>query len=128
LSGYNVHLFIKNLGNGKISCIRNNEEKCISFSKQLVVDEFIDEEDKNVEVKRKIRFIDAFKFRSSSLAKLVENLKCDDFKHLKKYYLEKQLNLLLRKGVFPYDYFNDQSVLDETSLPSKEKFYSSLTE
>jgi len=37
---------------------------------------------------------------SSSLVKLVENLKRDNFKHLKKYYLEKQLDLLLGKGVF----------------------------
>jgi len=65
---------------------------------------------------------------SSSLASLVANLKRDNFKHLSKHYPEKQLDLLLRKGVFPYDYFNNLSVLDEKCLPPKEKFYSSLIE
>jgi len=51
LSRYDAHLFIKNLEDGKISCIPNNEENYIYFSKQLVVDEFIDKEDKDVEVK-----------------------------------------------------------------------------
>ena len=39
LSGYDSHLFIKNLGfsNGDIDCIPNNEEKYISFSKKIQV-------------------------------------------------------------------------------------------
>ena len=46
LSGYDSHLFIKNLGKseGKIDCIPNNEEKYISFTKEILVDKFIDEE------------------------------------------------------------------------------------
>jgi len=127
LSGYDAHLFIKNLG-GELSCIPNTEEKYISFSKKLLVDEFTNKEDKNVKVSREIRFLDSYKFMSSSLASLVTNLKRDDFKHLQKHYSKNQFNLLLRKGVFPYDYFNSVNVLNETSLPSKEKFYSSLTE
>ena len=46
LSGYDSHLFIKNLGRGtgpsNITCIPNNEEKYISFSKQIVVDKYTD--------------------------------------------------------------------------------------
>ena len=40
LSGYDAHLFVKNLGKseGNIKCIPNNEEKYISFSKEIVVD------------------------------------------------------------------------------------------
>ena len=43
LSGYDSHLFIKNLGKseGNIKCIPNNEEKYISFTKQILVDKFI---------------------------------------------------------------------------------------
>ena len=39
LSGYDSHLFIKNLGfsEGNIDCIPNNEEKYISFSKKIQV-------------------------------------------------------------------------------------------
>jgi len=34
--------------------------------------------------------------------------------------------MLLRKGVFPYDWFNSLEKLDETQLPAKEAFYSKL--
>eukprot|EP01050_Picozoa_sp_SAG11_P061058 SAG11_NODE_40442_length_201_cov_52.882353_1_plen_36_part_10 len=30
------------------------------------------------------------------------------------------IDLLLKKGVFPYDYMTDWSVFDETKLPPKE--------
>ena len=40
LSGYDSHLFIKTLKNSKgdISCIPNNEENYISFTKQVIVE------------------------------------------------------------------------------------------
>ena len=34
--------------------------------------------------------------------------------------------LLLRKGVYPYEYIDSWERVDETSLPDKEAFYSSL--
>ena len=42
LSGYDSHLFIKNLGasQGNIKCIPNNEEKYISFTKDVVIDSY----------------------------------------------------------------------------------------
>ena len=50
LSGYGRHLFIKTLGNseGDISCIPNNEENYISFTKQVIVDKFVNKEGKEV--------------------------------------------------------------------------------
>ena len=52
LSGYDSHLFIKTLGNseGDISWIRNNEENYISFTKQVIVDKFVNEEGKEVNI------------------------------------------------------------------------------
>ena len=84
-----MHLFVKNLGKseGNIKCIPNNEEKYLSFSKDIVVDEYINKKGKKVEVKHEIRFIDSFKFMASSLASLVENLAKSDlskFIHTKK--------------------------------------------
>ena len=87
LSGYDSHLFIKNLGKseGKIDCIPNNEEKYISFTKQIIVDKFTDEEGKIFEVKRDIRFIDSFKFMAASLDSLVKNLPKESLKILQNF-------------------------------------------
>ena len=89
LSGYESHLFIKNLGftEGDIDCIPNNDEKYISFSKEVTVGTYpkkaIDEEGctyyKQEPIKYKIRFIDSFKFMSTSLNSLVSNLPEDGF-------------------------------------------------
>ena len=63
LSGYDSHLFIKILGNseGDISSILNNEENYISFTKQVIVDKFVNKEGKDVNIKRELRFIDSLK-------------------------------------------------------------------
>ena len=77
------------------------------------------------------RFTDSLKFLSAPLDKLVENseLGCNDpsenFPILKKYY-PKKYSLLLRKGVYPYEYFTDFSKMLEKELPPKEAFYSQL--
>ena len=36
--------------------------------------------------------------------------------------------MLLRKGVYPYQYMNSWEKFDETSIPSKEAYYSKLNE
>ena len=130
LSGYDSHLFIKNLGKseGKIDCIPCNEEKYISFTKEIIVDKFINEEKKEVEVKRKIRFIDSFKFMATSLDSLVKNLPKESFKNLTEFYEGDELDLIKRKGVFPYDWFDNFGKLSSTSLPPKEAFHSILND
>ena len=106
LFGYDSHLFIKTFGNseGDISCIPNNEENYISFTKQVIVDKLVNKEGTKVNVKCGLRFIDSLRFMASSLDKLSSNLKIEQFVNLKKYYSGNQLSLLLRKGVFPYGY------------------------
>ena len=71
LTGYDSHIFIKNLGvtEGLINCIPSNEEKYISFTKDIEVDRYMEKDKKNWEMKekilkREIRFIDSFKFMS----------------------------------------------------------------
>ena len=56
MSGYDSHLFIKTLAKkeGDISCIPNNEENYISFTKQVMVDKYVNEEGKDVDVKREL--------------------------------------------------------------------------
>ena len=65
---------------------------------------------------------------ASSLDKLCSNLKIDRFVNLKKYYSGNQVSLLLREGVYAYDYVDSMRKLDETSLPPKEAFCSKLTD
>ena len=133
LSGYDAHLFIKQLGvtSGDINCIANTEEKYISFTKKILVDTIIDEDDKERKIYLNNRFIDSFKFMSSGLESLVKNLTnngTDSLKtvHTKNRFQEKT-SLCLRKGVYPYDYVDSSKRLKETQLPPKKAFYSKLT-
>ena len=128
LAGYDAHLFIKNLSvsEGNIDCIPNNDEKYISFTKHVEVDRFTKDE-KEVIVTRELRFIDSFKFMGSSLDKLVNNLGENDFKNTEKYYDKRQMELLKRKGVYPYEWLDSIDKLNETQLPSKDAFYSKLS-
>ena len=87
----------------------------------------MNEEGKEVNIKRELRIIDSLSFMASILDKLSSNLKIDQFVILKKYYSDNQLSLLLRKGVYPYDYVDCLKKLDETILPPKEPFFSKLT-
>ena len=104
LSGYDAHLFVKNLGKseGNIKCIPNNEEKYISFSKEIVVDDY-EKDGKKVEVKHEIRFLDSFKFMASSLDGLAGKLAKSDlskFIQIKKEFGEKY-ELMTKKGIYP---------------------------
>ena len=129
LSGYDAHLFVKNLGvsQGKINCIPNNKEKYISFTKEVEVSKFTDEEGKEVSIKRELRFIDSAKFMGASLASLVGNLTKDDFVNTGRYYDRKRLELLKRKGVYPYEWMDSLDKMNAESLPPPSGFYSRLT-
>ena len=120
--------FIKELGfsEGNIDCIPNNEEKYISFTKRIHVGSYTNKEGEIKPLHHKIRFIDSFKFMAVSLNKLVNDLPKDAFNSVKKEYNGKNLELLTRKGVYPYDYMDTPEKLKETKLPPKEAFYSKL--
>ena len=86
LQGYDLHLFIKELGKVKdgLSCIPSTEEKYISFSKKIKVDEYKSRKNSEiVSLNFEIRFIDSLKFLQTSLANLVSNLQPSDFKNTK---------------------------------------------
>lgn len=106
-----------------LTASQNNEEKYISFSKDVVVDTDKDGKD----IKQQLRFIDIFKFMASSVDKLVSNLNKGCCVNTSKYYRGEQLSLLLRKRVYLYDYMNSPKRLDEAQLPPKEAFYSKLS-
>ena len=129
LSGYDSHLFIKNLGftDGTIDCIPNNEEKYISFTKNIVVGSYTNKKGKDTPIKHKIRFIDSFKFMSTSLESLVYTLPDDAFNILEKCYKGERLSLVKRKGFYPYEYMDSLKRFKENKIPPKEAFYSRLT-
>ncbi|XP_065651152.1 uncharacterized protein LOC136079347 [Hydra vulgaris] len=126
LSGYDSHLFIKKLSGGKLSCITNNEEKYISFSREIKVGEFTNKEGENIEIKRELRFLDSYRFEPFSLDALSKNLAKDQCKNIGNLYSGKKLDLLLRKGVYPYDWVDSVDKFNETQLPPKELFFSKL--
>src|SRR6218665_646399 len=133
LSCYDSHLFVKKLRgsqNEKIKCIPNNEEKYILFSRDIVVDRFINKEGKESIVRRELRFIDSFRFMSSSLDSLSKNLNKGQCKNLGRIYSDKnQLDLLVgKKGIYPYEYLYSIARLNDTELPPKSAFYSRLND
>ena len=99
LQGYDAHLFIKQLAclPGELNCIPSTEEKYISFSKKIKVDEYKNKiTGEMVPIYFEIRFIDSFKFLQTSLANLVGNLQKDDFHNTKEVF-NKNVDLLTRK-------------------------------
>ena len=129
-TNYDAHLFVKHLGydEGNITCIANNEEKYISFSKEVTVGTYkkkaVDTEGgiyyEDKPVTHKIRFIDSLKFMSASLNKLVNNLPETALKNVGKYYTGDKLDLIKRKGVYPYEYMDSVERFEEKKLPPKE--------
>ena len=120
LCNYDSHFLIKQISKGfkgNIKIIPTNIEKYISFIKYV--------ENTNI----RFSFIDSLKFLNSSLEKLASYLSNDDKRILRKHFPdENQFNLLIRKGVFPYEYVTNMSVLNDTNLPSQNDFYNKMND
>ena len=137
-SAYNYHFIIKYLARkfkGNFECLGENTEKYISFTvpfKKVINDK---------EIKYRIRISDSCRFMHDSLSNLVDNLselkikEIDSDALIKRFYNTYQLSkndinkfklLLLRKGVYSYEYMDSWKRFNETELPSKDKFYSTL--
>ena len=131
-AGYDAHLFIKELAKHtiKIGVIAKNTENYISFSVKVEVDKFIDKAGKNAlnEKSKEIesRFIDSFKFMSSSLDSLVNNLAKGghEFWGFEKR-SPKQKELLIRKGVYPYEYMDSWDKFEENYYRARISFIAS---
>jgi len=120
LSNYDAHFIVTELGldSKSITVIPNSEEKYISFSKYISND-------------FAIRFLDTFKFMASSLSTLSKNLvtpRLEKFRETRKHFSIEDMSLVTRKGVYPYEYTDGWNKLEETNLPKKEDFFSTLTE
>ena len=117
LRGYDSHFIMQGVAElgERIEVIANNMQKYMSFrvGKQLV-------------------FIDSTQFMRSSLENLVENLykgqNVDRFMRMQCEWQGEELDMLLKKGVYPYEYMNRWEKFDKKRLPGKSAFYSSLYE
>ena len=108
LSTYDYNFIIKELVkefDGNFDCLGDNTEKYITFSEPLKKKI----ENKDIENTYKIKFIDSYRFMSSSLSKLVDNLsegihnnKCVDCNSCLDYIKIKNEKLLLK-------YFNSNT-------------------
>ena len=129
LAGYDAHLFIRELAKHTtgMGVIAKNTEDYISFSIKVEVDKYIDK-DGNEHIKEmEIRFIDSIKFMSSSLDSLVNNLARGGHEFWGfESYNDRQCELLIQKGIYPYEYMDNWDKFKEISLPSIKHFYSNL--
>jgi alkyl hydroperoxide reductase subunit AhpC len=146
LKGYDSHLFVSALfkygyqhkTSNNVSCIPNNEEKYISFSKNIQVGEYTDKKTNKIKpVMYEIRFLDSIAFMNTSIESLANNLKdgCNNeveklrkvFKNTSKHFTnDDQFIMMTEKGVYPYDYINTFDRMTENNLPPIQKFYSKL--
>ena len=110
---------------GEIHAIPNNEEKYVSFSLKFAWDKYVNEKGEERDLKHEIRFVDSLKFMNSSLASLVGNLGKNELRNLKRFFPE-DVELLSRKGVYPYEYMTSFEKFAENELPPKAAFFSQL--
>src|SRR5207244_689338 len=117
LKHYDGHVILKEakkeLAGYNIDVIPSNSESYLSFS----IGQF--------------QFIDSLQFMQCSLEKLVNNVKADQgvngFPILKQIFRNgDDQQLLLRKGVFPYEYLTGPEKFMENTLPPQTAFYSKL--
>ena len=127
LRGYDSHFIMQQIGeiakkhtykNKKgedtqmsINVIPNNMEKYMSFM-----------------LGNHLTFLDSFQFMSSNLDKLVSNLPRESLKYTSKEFKDEKLNLMVRKGTYPYDYMDSFDQFNEQTLPTKEEFYSIMND
>ncbi|XP_043276035.1 uncharacterized protein [Venturia canescens] len=120
LTGYDSHFIIREIATcfaGRVEVLPQTKERYISFTKHIHGSEV------------KFRFIDSFRFMASSLEKLASYLSDmkivrSEFSHLS----DEKFKLLTRKGVFPYDYVDSLDKLNDTELPPKASFHSTLND
>ena len=126
LRGYDSHFIMQEIGetvkkhtytNKKgekcqmnINAIPNNMEKYMAFM-----------------LGNHLTFLDSFQFMSSSLEKLVSNLPKELLKYTSQTFKNEKLDLMSKKGVYPYDFMDSFEKFNE-KLPPKEEFYSILND
>ena len=71
-------------------------------------------------------FKDSYLFLNKSLDYLTGTINDEDKISLKQEFGEDNYKLLTKKGIYPYDYFDEKEKYCETELPEKQKFFNKL--
>ena len=128
LRGYDSHFIIQEIG----EIIKKNTYKVTGKDgkekvKQMNINVIPNNMEKYMAIMlgEHLTFIDSFQFMSSSLDKLVSNLPKESLKYTSKRFQGMKLNLMAKKGVYPYDYMDSFDKFNE-QLPTKEDFFSIL--
>ncbi|XP_077280127.1 uncharacterized protein LOC143907319 [Temnothorax americanus] len=130
LSGYDAHFVVEKIANefeGGVNLLLLTKESYIFFSKTVKETQTDGGWDRYV----KLRFVDSYKFLAASIETLASYLNKNKLRITRSEYADlsvEDLDLLTRKGVFPYEYVDSVDKLRETELPPREVFYSSLTD
>ena len=122
LSGYDAHLYIKELG------MRFNKNVLnFSFNVKINVKLAVVSNKDGTKVCKNIqlRFIDSCRFLALSLNELASNLNDDQCKQLREFYKEEEVFRLQAQGCIPIRICGyGWKKFEETSLPPKDAFYS----
>ena len=112
-----------------LNCIPNNEENYTSFTLRIVTGYKNCKNEKKKPKHFQARFLDSARFMNASFSSLVNNLKEEDLKNVKKkkYFSKDEIKMLTCKAVYPYDYVNSDERMKETQVPPKVAFYSKLS-
>ena len=103
-------MFIRELSKyeSHMGVIAKNTEDYISFSLKIEFGSCTDKDGLERPIETDLRFIDSFKFMSSSLDSLVNNLARDGYEFFSfNGYSEHKCQLLVRKGIYPYEYMDN---------------------
>ena len=121
-SGYDFHHLVRHLGYDpkRIGVLAENEERYISLSKQVSIP--------GTKNTIEMRFLDSYRFLSASLDALANKLTDDQFKITRASFPNVDIELVRRKGVYPYEYVSDGSKFNDDALPLPREFYSRLRE
>ena len=133
LTGYDAHFIINDVANaypGRVDLLPLTKEAYISFTKHVLDTMDIRDDGRRVTC-MKLRFVDSYKFLADRLDRLASYLDTDKLRITRKqfaYIDAEDFALVTRKGVFPYEYVDDANKLNDTRLPPRESFFSSLTD
>ena len=76
----------------------------------------------------RLQFLDSLQFTAgSSIERLAKTLNEDEFIYTKQHFqVEEEFQLIKKKGVFPYDFFDSYEKLKYDRLPSQKEFHNTL--